>query len=83
MFPKDPSNEPPTASGCKQRVQAQHLRQGDYLPATRNTVVSVSRGIRTPSGKVEVTLATSLGMRVSVWGARTEISIEREANRKD
>ena len=81
MFPRDPSNEPAPAprKKCRERIQAQHLRQGDFLPATRDTVVGVSRGVRTPAGKVEVTLSKpGRGMRTAVWGARTEISIIRE-----
>lgn len=60
------------------KVEAQHLRAGDYLGQGK-TIVNVSRGLRTPAGKVEVLYNHGGLTRKAVWGARTEIRIERKA----
>ena len=62
----------------KQRVPARHLMTGDRL-CTGETVVTVSRGARTPSGKVEVTLEKDGRRRTPLWGASTTINISRPA----
>lgn len=60
----------------KQRVTARHLMAGDEL-GTGETVVAVIRGVRTPSGKVEVTLAKNGIRRSALWGASTTITVSR------
>jgi hypothetical protein len=58
------------------RVQAQYLKPGDVTLSTGETVVRVFAGIRTPVGKVEVTLTDGERIRRATWGAHTEISIQ-------
>ena len=54
------------------------LTSGDYLPATRETVISSPvRGVSTPPGKVELVLSSPRGPRVVVWGASTKVRIDR------
>jgi hypothetical protein len=60
------------------RVQARVLQPGDIV-GTGETIVSVSAGVRTPRGKVEVVLTKADGhRRMSIWGAYTMIGIKRE-----
>jgi hypothetical protein len=47
--------------------------------ASGETVVSVSVGVRTPSGKVDVIPEWSGKSRAATWGAQTEISVTRAA----
>lgn len=59
------------------KVQSQALQKGDVM-RDGSVIHSVSRGVRTPSGKVEVTHEhPKRGRRTSVWGSRTEISVDR------
>jgi hypothetical protein len=60
----------------KQRVTARHLMSGDQL-GTGETVVAASRGVRTPPGKVEVTLSKNGIRRSALWGASTTITVSR------
>jgi hypothetical protein len=62
------------------KVQAQYLQQGDYLPATKSTVIYASAsGLRIPSGKVRIDLQYANGKkRTAYWGKSTEIVVERE-----
>jgi hypothetical protein len=60
----------------KQRVPARYLLSGDRL-STGETVTAVSRGARTPSGKVEVTLEKDGRRRTTLWGASTTINVAR------
>lgn len=60
-----------------QRVQSQHLQKGDTL-RDGSVVHGVSAGLRTPSGKVEVTRHhPKHGARTDTWGKRTEIAVTR------
>lgn len=61
------------------KIPAANLQSGDYLPMTKSTVVSnLGAGLRTPAGKIELVLSNSKGAkRLAVWGARTEIVVER------
>jgi 2-keto-4-pentenoate hydratase/2-oxohepta-3-ene-1,7-dioic acid hydratase in catechol pathway len=59
-----------------EKVQAQHLRPGDVV-GSGETVRGVSAGLRTPPGKVEVTLERNGVTRMSLWGARTPINVKR------
>jgi hypothetical protein len=63
----------------KLKVSVRHLLADDQL-CTGETVVAVSRGARTPSGKVEVTLEKSGQRRAALWGASTTISVVRPAD---
>jgi hypothetical protein len=63
------------------KVQARYLMPGDYL-ATGEVVQRVSRGSRTPIGKVEVYLRKTFDNgkvrdRMSIWGAYTIVGIIR------
>jgi hypothetical protein len=62
----------------KQKVPARHLLNGDRL-SSGETIVAVSRGSRTPPGKVEVTLEKDGRRRTPLWGASTTINILRPA----
>lgn len=61
----------------KLTIKAQDLQIGDRVPSARNGSRTVthrpSRGVKTPSGKVDLGLD---GYKVT-WGARTEITVER------
>lgn len=63
----------------KLRVSVRHLLEGDQL-STGETVAAVSRGARTPSGKVEVTLTRGGLRRSALWGASTTINVVRPAD---
>ena len=58
------------------KVAARHLLPGD-LVGSGETIVSISAGVRTPRGKVEVTLEKDGRRRTSLWGAGTTISVSR------
>jgi hypothetical protein len=60
------------------KIQARYLMPGDQTGAGE-TIVSVSAGIRTPRGKVEVTLEKAGRRRMSLWGTSTVISVRRAA----
>jgi hypothetical protein len=62
----------------KQKVLARHLLNGDRL-SSGEIIVAVSRGARTPPGKVEVTLEKDGRRRTPLWGASTTINILRPA----
>jgi len=62
----------------RQKVPARYLLAGDQL-CTGETVVAVSRGARTPAGKVEITLEKDGRHRTPLWGASTIINIARPA----
>lgn len=63
-------------NASKQKVPARYLMVGDQT-GSGETVVAVSRGARTPSGKVEVTLEKNGQRRTSLWGASTLINVLR------
>jgi hypothetical protein len=63
----------------KTKVPARYLMPGDRL-CTGETVVAVTRGARTPSGKVEVTLDKDGNRRTPVWNSSTTINVVRPAN---
>lgn len=58
------------------KLPARALLSGDQV-GSGEIVVSVSAGIRTPRGKVEVTLEKDGRRRTSLWGASTLINISR------
>lgn len=60
------------------KISARHLMSGD-LVGSGETIVSVSAGVRTPRGKVEVTLEKGGRRRTSLWGAPTFVNISRPA----
>jgi hypothetical protein len=60
----------------KLKIPARYLLAGDRL-CTGETIVTVSRGVRTPSGKVEVTLEKNGQCRTPLWGASTTINVLR------
>ena len=60
------------------KIQARHLQPGD-ITGSGEMVRSVSVGVRTPRGKVEVVLEKDGRRRMSFWGAATVIGIWRAA----
>jgi hypothetical protein len=63
----------------KLKISVRDLLAGDQL-CTGETIAAVSRGARTPSGKVEVTLEKGGRRRSALWGASTTISVVRPAD---
>ncbi len=59
------------------KIAARYLQPGDVTRGTQETIVSVSAGVRTPRGKVDVTLEKNGQRRTSQWNARTLINITR------
>jgi len=57
-------------------VEARSLKKGDIL-TSGDTVVSVSSGAKTPSGKVEVTLEKNGKTKTSVWGKYTKVGVKK------
>jgi hypothetical protein len=60
----------------KIRTAARALQRGDVV-GSGDVVVCVSIGVRTPRGKVEVTLERAGRSRLAVWGASTLIAVTR------
>ncbi len=58
------------------KVPARALQRGD-VTGSGETIVNVCAGVRTPRGKVEVTLDKSGRRRLSVWNAATLITVSR------
>jgi hypothetical protein len=56
--------------------EAQYLKKGDVI-GSGETVVSVSSGAYTPSGKVNVTLEKGGKTRTAVWGKSTKIGVKK------
>jgi hypothetical protein len=61
-----------------QKLPARALQSGDQV-GSGETIVSVSAGVRTPRGKVEVTLERNGRCRRALWGAYTIINVRRNA----
>ena len=58
------------------KVPVHALRPGAILAGSRETVISVSAGARTPSGKMEVVLEKYGSLRrTSLWNRSTVVSI--------
>lgn len=60
------------------KVAARYLSKGDQV-GSGETIVNVAVGIRTPRGKVEVTLEKDGQRRCAIWGASTVITVRRAA----
>ena len=60
------------------KLPARALLNGDQV-GSGETIVSVSAGVRTPRGKVEVTLEKDGRCRRALWGAYTIINVRRDA----
>jgi hypothetical protein len=58
------------------KIPARALLNGDHV-ASGETIVSVSAGVRTPRGMVEVTLEKDGRYRRALWGAFTIITVRR------
>lgn len=61
-----------------QQVPARYLSKGD-LTGSGEIIVNVSAGIRTPPGRVEVTLEKDGNRRLAIWRASTVINVRRAA----
>lgn len=66
------------------RVRVRELRRGDVLTPTNREIVRVSRGVRTPSGKLDVDLraaepagSDALPVRRATFRADTLVSVIR------
>lgn len=57
-----------------ERAPARSLIPGDVV-SSGETILSVSAGVRTPRGKVEVVLSKDGRRRLAIWGAHTIITI--------
>jgi len=68
----------PEPVAIPQKVCARYLLPGDVV-GSGETIVRVSAGVRTPRGKVEVTLEKNGQRRTSLWGAYTMINVRRVA----
>lgn len=64
------------------KVKAKDLKVGDYLPMTQSTVVvAPSAGLKTPRGKVDLTVEFSNGQRqTKTWNKNTDISVQIKDN---
>lgn len=60
------------------KVPARYLAKGDQV-GSGETIVNVAVGVRTPRGKVEVTLEKDGQRRCAIWGASTVITVRRAA----
>jgi MOSC domain-containing protein YiiM len=60
-----------------EKVQARNLQPGDRV-GSGEIVLSVSAGVRTPCGKVEVVLEKNGRARMSLWGSHTLINVARK-----
>jgi hypothetical protein len=67
----------PAAAPTRVQVRARHLQPGDRV-GSGEIVRGVSAGIRTPSGKVEVSLEKAGRRRLAIWGGSTLINVQRE-----
>jgi hypothetical protein len=61
------------------RTMTKYLVPGDILKGSGERVVSVSEGVSTPKGKMDVTLDSprTNERRVAQWGRNTTINVER------
>jgi hypothetical protein len=59
------------------KIPARALQSGDQI-GSGETIVSVSAGIRTPRGRVEVVLEKDGRRRSAIWGASTVINVQRK-----
>jgi hypothetical protein len=58
------------------KVAAGSLQHGDVCVGSGETVISVSAGVRTPRGKVDLVLEKDGKRRGAQWNARTLINIK-------
>ncbi|QIO30959.1 hypothetical protein [Bradyrhizobium sp. 1(2017)] len=69
----------PTTNTDRVRVPARLLLKGD-VTGSGETVLSVSAGVATPRGKVEVSLSKGEHGRVAIWNAGTIIVVRRSTS---
>ncbi len=63
----------------KKIVEAQYLQVGDMIAFGQTVVLAPSRGLKTPSGKVDLVVTNKNGVRIpKTWNAKTQIAINRE-----
>jgi hypothetical protein len=62
----------------KTKVAARYLAAGDQV-GSGEIVVWSGIGARTPRGKVEVILEKAGARRLAIWGASTQINVQRAA----
>jgi hypothetical protein len=60
------------------KIPARAPLNGDQV-GSGETIVSVNAGVRTPRGKVEITLEKDGRCRRALWGAHTVINVRRDA----
>lgn len=61
----------------KMQVKVYQLQIGDIMRGSKERIVSVSVGIRTPSGKMEIALNKDGVVRFALWGKHTLVWIDR------
>ena len=62
------------------KVQTRFLRPGDVTAGTGETIVSISAGVHTPQGKMDVVLEKDGTTRVACWRSYTLINIKEGTN---
>lgn len=60
------------------KVPARNLLNGDRV-GSGEIVIQVAAGLKTPRGKVEVTLERNGARRMAIWNASTVITVRRAA----
>lgn len=61
------------------KVPTYALRSGDITWGTGEVILSVSAGLRTPRGKMDVILEKNGRRRTATWGRHTLIGIENRS----
>jgi hypothetical protein len=64
-----------TAQIIKIPVRALHAFIGDTVSGSGETIITVSVGVRTPRGKVDIVLEKNGRRRTGTWGANTIIGV--------
>lgn len=62
------------------RVRARDLQPGDRIGSGEVVAARPQAGLRTPRGKVEVTLLKDGQARLGIWGASTLIGVKESNN---
>jgi hypothetical protein len=63
-----------------QQVPVHALQKGDILSGNGESVVSVQRGVRTPSGKSEIILEKNGYRRLVLWGSHTRVAVQTRSS---
>ena len=72
-------NVPTISEDVAMRVPVRNLQLGDVI-TSGETIIGVREGLRTPKGKLEVTLQRGDSRWTVLWGRGTTINVKREGN---